>query len=235
MPHPSMPRKVVRARDRYRFHRRYHGACLAAIAVLVPVFLFIAMHVSSVNWLTAFDASVSHGFDTLQRHAYITYFMVAVSRLHDPLAICLYTAVFCRLMWRARDWQWLAAAAGTVYGGMLLNNAIKHAIARHRPVFENPLLSLTTYSFPSGHTLATTVFYGVLTAWLLQRETGAGVATGMRVLTCAGAAAMVLLVALSRVYLGAHYFSDVAAAALLGMAWLIVCLAIGRFFTNRMS
>lgn len=234
MPYPSTSRKSVRASDQYFSHTRYYVACVTAIAVLAVAFFGIATHVSSVNWLTAFDASVSHGFDNLHRHAFITYCMIAVSRLHVPLLICLYTALFCWLMWRARDWRWLLTAACTVFGGMLLNTAIKHVVARHRPIFENPLLSLTTYSFPSGHTLSATVFYGVLTAWLLHREAAAGFGTAARLLTCTAAVVMVLLVALSRVYLGAHYVSDVAGAVLLGTAWLIVCLTLATFFTNRM-
>lgn len=234
MPYPSTSRKSVRARNQYCFPTRYDVSCLVAIAALAAAFIGIATHVSSANWLTAFDASVSHGFDNLHRHAFITYCMIAISRLHVPLLICLYTAVFCWLMWRARDWRWLLTAACTVFGGMLLNTGIKHVVARHRPVFENPLLWLTTYSFPSGHTLSATVFYGVLTAWLLHREAVAGFSSRARLLTCAGAVVMVLLVALSRIYLGAHYVSDVVGAILLGTAWLIACLALAKLFTNRM-
>ena len=53
----------------------------------------------------------------------------------------------------------LALAAG---GGALLNIALKHLFHRQRPVLENPLVTLSSYGFPSGHTMGATIFYGML-------------------------------------------------------------------------
>ena len=77
-----------------------------------------------------------------------------------------------------------------------------------------PLAHLTTYSFPSGHAVASTVFYGALCVLVLQRVRS----PAWRVAALAGAVAMVLLVAFSRVYLGAHYLSDVLAGIAVGAA-----------------
>ena len=87
-------------------------------------------------------------------------------------------------------------------------------------VFDEPLLTLSTYSFPSGHTLGATMFYGVLAAYLVCVVPRWRV----RTLVVLGACTMVALVALSRVYLGAHFLSDVLAAMLEGCAWLAVCI-----------
>ncbi|WP_395406963.1 phosphatase PAP2 family protein [Pseudoduganella sp. UC29_106] len=82
--------------------------------------------------------------------------------------------------------------------------------------FDEPLLTLATYSFPSGHTVAATLFYGLLACYLVMR--------GRRWLPVAGATLMVLLVACSRMYLGVHYLSDVLAAVAEGVAWLAICV-----------
>jgi hypothetical protein len=85
---------------------------------------------------------------------------------------------------------------------------------------DDPFVTLLTYSFPSGHTLGASVFYATLTAYLLTRIASFRV----RMAIAGFAGTMVLLVALSRLYLGAHFLSDVLAAAAEGIAWVGVCL-----------
>jgi undecaprenyl-diphosphatase len=115
---------------------------------------------------------------------------------------------------------------------MLLNVALKHVFQRARPSFDDPLLSLLTYSFPSGHTAAATVFYGLLACYLVRRAH----AWRARVLIVLAAVAMVVLVALSRMYLGAHYLSDVLAAAAEGAAWLAICItAVSTLQRRRLA
>jgi undecaprenyl-diphosphatase len=82
------------------------------------------------------------------------------------------------------------------------------------------LLTLTTYSFPSGHTAAATVFYGLVACYLVRRVPGGP----KRAAVIAACCLMVMLVALSRMYLGVHYLSDVLAASAEGVAWLAVCI-----------
>jgi undecaprenyl-diphosphatase len=110
----------------------------------------------------------------------------------------------------------LALAAG---GGALLNIALKHLFHRQRPVLENPLVTLSSYGFPSGHTMGATIFYGVLaliiTYWMRSWS--------RRVLIGWLAAFAIALIGTSRIYLGAHYFTDVIGAVAVGLAWLAFC------------
>jgi undecaprenyl-diphosphatase len=130
------------------------------------------------------------------------------------------SAVFgAYLAWR-RHYYWLLATVLAIPGGMLLNASLKLAFHRPRPVFDDPFVTLLTYSFPSGHTLGASVFYAALTAYLLTRIASFRV----RMAIAGFAGTMVLLVALSRLYLGAHFLSDVLAAAAEGIAWVGVCL-----------
>jgi undecaprenyl-diphosphatase len=106
-----------------------------------------------------------------------------------------------------------------VPGGMLLNVAMKHVFARARPHFDEPVITLGTTSFPSGHAAGTTVFWGFLcvAAWALDAPPAA-----KRVLLVL-APLMVVATCFSRVYLGAHYFSDVIAGVGEGVAWVALC------------
>ena len=101
-----------------------------------------------------------------RRTAGLTYFFLAVSAMHSTLGIDVMLGIVAvhRGIVR-REWPsalWLVAA---VQSSMLLNVGLKMAFARHRPVFAEPLVDLTTYSFPSGHALASTVLWGCV--WLL--------------------------------------------------------------------
>ena len=116
-----------------------------------------------------------------------------------------------------------------VAGGLTLNVLMKLAFQRARPVFDEPLLTLTSYSFPSGHVAGSTLMYGLIVAWTFTRTRRPLVRAAV-VLAAAGAIA---LVAFTRMYLGVHYLSDVAAAFAEGVAWLALCLGALTAFWDR--
>lgn len=116
-------------------------------------------------------------------------------------------------------------------GGTILNTILKVAFARPRP----PVPHLTTvgfYSFPSGHAMNAMVFYGIL-AYLLTRITPS---LALRRATLAVAAIVILLIGLSRLYLGVHYPSDVLGGYLAGFTWATLCafaIEVIRHYRDR--
>ena len=151
----------------------------------------------------------------------LTQCMLAITHMHSLLMILLYSCVLAAWLVSRREFDWLLALAVAVPPGMLLNALLKLAYERARPVLDAPLLSLQTYSFPSGHTSAAVLFYGFLAAYLVPRLSGRGTRTAC----IAAALLMVMLVGLSRIYLGVHFLSDVLAAACAAAAWLALSLA----------
>jgi len=103
---------------------------------------------------------------------------------------------------------------------MVLDFLLKIAFHRQRPSFEDSFLTFHGYSFPGGHTMAATLLYGQLAALAVV----AFEAWRWRVEAVLGALAMIMMVGFSRVYLGAHYLSDVLGAAAAGLAWLALSL-----------
>jgi membrane-associated phospholipid phosphatase len=135
------------------------------------------------------------------------------------------------LVWLARRRAWGTGAwvvvAITAIGP--LTTAIKELVGRARPAFENGGLVYEGLSFPSGHSsgIATLVTVGLVLAWPRLAPPGrrAAVAAGV---------ALAVLVALTRMWLGVHYLSDVVGGLCLGTAWsLLVALAAGGFPGGR--
>ena len=171
--------------------------------------------------LTVADAQLSNWLHT---HATppLTRAMFVVTSFGSTLtASCIAVGLSLYLLWRRR-FYWLAAALSSVFGGMLLNKLLKFAFHRARPHFNDPILKLDSYSFPSGHTMIATVLYGVLAAYLFSKTTD----SRRRVLILLAAGLLIALVGFSRMYLGAHYLSDVLGAIAEGLAWLSLCLTV---------
>jgi undecaprenyl-diphosphatase len=97
---------------------------------------------------------------------------------------------------------------------------MKLAFHRTRPQFDDAVSALTTYSFPSAHVAGATMFYGLLAAYMVTRIAQ----WRWRVLIVLCAFLIVVMIALARVYLGAHFLSDVLGAFAEGIAWLALCL-----------
>jgi membrane-associated phospholipid phosphatase len=109
----------------------------------------------------------------------------------------------------------------TAGAGALLNLLLKLIFARSRPDLASALAEARWYSFPSGHAMGSFITFGAL-AYLLLRQPWPWVA---RSAGLAVAMTMVVLVGLSRVYLGVHWASDIAGGWSAGAVWLISAVA----------
>jgi undecaprenyl-diphosphatase len=134
--------------------------------------------------------------------------------------IFLTTATIVVLIWFAsRKWGREAKLfAITMIGASLLNVTLKLAFKRTRPLPFFGLLAPESYSFPSGHSLASFCFYGALAAILSGRIKRRKVRLALWVF----AVTMFLLIGFSRIYLGVHYTTDVIAGFAAALIWILV-------------
>ncbi len=134
-------------------------------------------------------------------------------------------AVSLMLAGRARTGWFLAGAAAS---GAIISTVLKALIDRPRPDLTG-LTRVFTASFPSGHATSSAVVYLTIGALL------AATATRRReqVFYWAVAVFLVMIVGLSRIYLGVHYPSDVLAGWLIGAGWAIACgLAVSNLSSH---
>ena len=118
-------------------------------------------------------------------------------------------------------------------GGLVLNLILKMGFNRPRPAIFIPEVRAVSSSFPSGHAMSAAIVYGTvayLAARLHKRRWA-------RVLIMFIALVVILLICISRLYLGVHYPSDVVAGVSIGLAWAAFCMAtleaIQRFGARR--
>lgn len=126
-----------------------------------------------------------------------------------PAALALLAWLFFRRRPRAA-WLYL----GATLTGWALNGVTKEIFRRTRPDMVSHIGPAGWYSFPSGHAMLAPLVFGLGTLLLLRRARTAARITGL-----ACAAMLILAIAVSRVYLGAHYPSDVLAALAAGTGW----------------
>ena len=180
------------------------------------MFGIIADGVNDSSALTHFDSLV---VATLHEHAQATPTVVAIFKavtlLGSALTLTiLAVAVSAALTWRGH--HLLSCVWGIVFAGCLLQFLLKDIFQRQRPQFPNPLILETSWSFPSGHAMASLIGYGLLAyllwlAWPRWRH---------RLIVVSATAMLILVIGFSRLYLGAHYFSDVVAGYAAGAVWL---------------
>ncbi len=158
----------------------------------------------------------------------LTRFMIAVSRFGGPswlvpIGIALALDILLH-GWR----RGALLIVITLSGAGLLNTLLKQTFARSRPeaFFDYPLP--LSQSFPSGHAIFAASVFGGLAVLLTDRISS----TWLQVLVWAAALALILLVGVSRVYLGVHYASDVLAGYAVAVFW-VVGVALGDRVASR--
>lgn len=177
------------------------------------LFLGILEDVVSGDQLVNADQSIYRALQDL-RSAPGDAVMITITELGDTVVVIgVAAAVFLYLLW-IRAWRTSAYWLAAVGGASALNTIIKLALHRPRPG-ELFYTGASAFSFPSGHSTTNMAMYGFL-GFLVARE----VRPALRPSVGLAAIVMILLIAMSRLYLGAHWFSDVAAGLAFGTLWL---------------
>ncbi|GKT04209.1 phosphatase PAP2 family protein [Furfurilactobacillus entadae] len=186
-------------------------------SLLLVCFVGLAVSVSGhMTWLQSMDRSVSHMVAKMVG-PFNTMILKGVAVLGSPAVVIGLTALLCVVLWIKRN-----AVISLWFGAVQLVGAavadmIKQVIARPRPVHQ--LVADTGFSFPSGHTFCTTILVLTLLTLVIPLVKG----QEARLLIKFAGILWIVLVALSRVYLRDHFFSDVLASVLLATGyWLLI-------------
>ena len=154
--------------------------------------------------------------------------MGILTMLGDHRFLAIATPAVALTLWFSRHHVSALLFAGSVVGGFGLSTLVKIEVARARPDLWIALVSETTYSFPSGHTTMATVFFGGLAAIVFHLSKN----RLARTLAAAGAFLATLAVAVTRIYLGAHWTTDTIAGMFTGFIWVLLFSATTEAVTR---
>ena len=151
----------------------------------------------------------------------LTTIMTEVTPLGTGIVVLTVVGITTAFLWHTEHKHSARMLLAATAGNILLNNVLKLFFDRARPsVFEWGTHAASS-SFPSGHAMSATVVYGTV-AYLLARLQKHGWA---RAITLSLAVIMIVLICLTRLYLGVHYPSDVLGGIIVGLAWSGFCMA----------
>ncbi|MBV8718315.1 MAG: phosphatase PAP2 family protein [Chloroflexi bacterium] len=183
-----------------------------AAALLLYAFAWLATEVLEQD-TQAIDMGT---LNFLQRFSspQLTWLAQGVSLMGSQVVIALGAALLVVFFWQRR-WGAAVSLILVTAGAQLLNDVLKEAFHRARPVPVAGFVDAQQFSFPSGHAMVSAAFYLYLAylSWRLVRS------HWRRTLMGGALVVLVLLIGLSRLYLEAHYLSDVIAGYLAGVLW----------------
>jgi undecaprenyl-diphosphatase len=216
---------------RHRVAQQHPAAVAAWIGVFLAVagvagFLVVLDWVSEGEDLATVDDPVLQAL-AAARSPLMTTLLTAVTTVSGPVVLPVVVLVGC-VVWavRGRVWWEPTLLAGAVVAATAVSSTVKELVARPRPPDISQVVPgvETTYSFPSGHTIGAGTFLLVVgyLVWVRRPDVRSLVQWVL------GVAGGVLLVAMSRVYLGYHFVTDVVASMALAVTVLGVVVVLDR-------
>jgi undecaprenyl-diphosphatase len=126
------------------------------------------------------------------------------------------------LFWKFRHWEFVLQLLLVIIISGLSNQFLKDVFQRARPSLENMMVVAESLSFPSGHAMASMSYYGFLAYLLFHIK----MRKRIRWAVFALLVFLIAAIGLSRIYIGVHYPSDVAAGYIAGLIWLMFCIVL---------
>ncbi|GKU80844.1 phosphatase PAP2 family protein [Niallia sp. NCCP-28] len=221
--------------DTYRMEKESQMTRKYVFFVLFIVLAGLAAFIGIAKWVTskdviAFDSTVIAFIQSFVSDRF-TLLMIAISFFGSIkwIAVAL-IIIACLLCWKKKYALalFLLSASG---GGALLNISLKWFFKRERPDIL-PIVIEKSYSFPSGHSMGSLLFYGSLAFVVLHLMKPSKIRKVAVVVFCL----FILLIGISRIYLGVHFPTDVLGGYSVGMAFLFICIIVFRYYekkTNR--
>ena len=172
--------------------------------------------------LPAIDRAV-YNFLIHFKSDFVTQTAIDITALGSVAVLTLFTVVFLIFLYGVKDRIGILHLLTAMTGAAALPNLLKHVFERSRPDISMHLVKVGDFSFPSGHSFGAAAAYFTFAFFAARYFTK----LSLEIMSYLVACTVILLVGLSRIYLGVHFASDVAAGVCAGVAWS--CIVSGAF------
>jgi undecaprenyl-diphosphatase len=186
---------------------------IIVLSVALLLFVYLLQNVMSGD-IRRIDGIAYQFFVVRLRRDWLTPIMQSFTSLSAPVVLAVMLIIVAAFAPGRMPGRF---AAANLVGIVALNFALKEIVQRPRPEGFR-LIAETGYSFPSGHSMVAVAFYGFL-IWLILRYEEDRL---QRWIWSLALFFVVIMIGVSRVYLGVHYFSDVVAGYCVAAVWLVI-------------
>lgn len=193
---------------------------LVTLVILsLDFFLRLTQYVWSKDYVVNIDQTIATYIYSL-RTPFITDIMMFITSLADVNTIIVLFVFVVVILLVLKKRSHIIPVVLTLLGNLIFVSLVKTILARPRPLLANALVYEESYSYPSGHSLIAITIYGLLIIYLFTFVKSHAI----RRLSVIVGVILILIVGFSRIYLGAHWPSDVLASYLIGICWLSLIL-----------
>ena len=223
---PVWSRLVSELYQNKREYILFIGSLLLAGAVAILSLSFF-INIAEDLYGTGSKALDQKAFDILHslRTPTLNLFFTIITHLGSaPAYLILIPIIGLVLYYRGFRWSTSVQSSIVLLSSFVLNIALRHFVARPRPINALRLVEASSYSFPSGHAMSAMALYGFL-IYLCYKYLSFGI---FRAVTVFVLSILIVMIGISRIYLGVHYASDVLAGFVVGLFWLMTCIIIIR-------
>jgi undecaprenyl-diphosphatase len=204
----------------YILAKKFFLICLAIAAAFIGSFIELTAELYDEKTIRLIDKEVLLFIEDL-RKPLLNGMAVDFTAMGSFTVIALLTALGLLIFYylnRKKDMLYLFL--GSV-GSALLSSAFKNLLSRKRPTEVTRLVDVTSFSYPSGHSLSSAAFYLIITFLFFQYFKK----IRTRFVFLVFFSSLIIGIGLSRIYLGVHYPSDVLGGILLGSSWAFLLTA----------
>lgn len=201
---------------------------VAFVTVIGPVFLFVALadEVREQDTLT-FDEAVLRAVNSVQS-PFLDATTAALTQLGGVVGVLVLAFGGAALLWTRHKRKKAVILVLGVAGATLLNTMLKTVFQRDRPQLWERIVTENSFSFPSGHAMVSSALALsiIVIFW----------STRWRLVALVSALLYMVTIALTRLYLGVHYPTDIVAAWVVSSAWigsLVIALNYRTWVSSR--
>jgi membrane-associated phospholipid phosphatase len=167
----------------------------------------------------AFDQTVLLGIHQFANPT-LDRLMLTITNLGNPNTVVAIVGISLAILWWRRYYQEAKIFVIDCLGGVILSYGLKLVFSKPRPNLWQSGIEETSFSYPSGHALGSTILYGFLAYVLATRY------PQLAFLIYAGAVLLISAIGLSRLYLGVHWPTDIIAGYSIGFLWVMFCITM---------
>lgn len=194
---------------------------ISLIILSLDFFLRLTLDVWSKDYVVNIDQTIATFIYSI-RTPFLTDVMKLITSLADVNTIIVLFVFVVIILLVLKKRSHIVPVVLTLVGNFMFVSLVKTILARPRPILGNALVFEESYSYPSGHALIAITMYGLLIIYLFTFVKSPVI----RRISLITGVILIFLIGFSRLYLGAHWPTDVLASYLIGICWLSLILFI---------